>query len=139
MAWCLQCGSEGRPELAVGVDEDGEPACVFHRVKPNKVESEAPSPLQTTQKEADMGTKSQGVRPQSECKVCGKELATFMMERHMKAKHGGVEAGMQKAATPIYGGGRNRSRSDQGGLTAQAGRNRTGRADGSAAGLACIA
>lgn len=105
MAWCLQCGSEGRPELAVGVDEDGEPACVFHRVKPNKVESEAPSPLQTTQKEADMGTKSQGVRPQSECKVCGKELATFMMERHMKAKHGGVEAGMQKAAAPIYGGG----------------------------------
>lgn len=33
MSWCLQCGLSGKPERAVGVDEDGEPACTFHRVK----------------------------------------------------------------------------------------------------------
>lgn len=38
MAWCLQCGSAGKPEPAAGVDEDGEPACVFHRAKPPAIE-----------------------------------------------------------------------------------------------------
>jgi hypothetical protein len=33
MEWCFQCGVEGRPSKAVGVDEDGEPACSGHQVK----------------------------------------------------------------------------------------------------------
>ena len=33
MAWCLQCGIQGKNELSVGVDEDGEEACAMHRVK----------------------------------------------------------------------------------------------------------
>lgn len=41
--WCMQCGALGKPEPASGVDEDGEPACGVHRVKP----PELPAP-QTT-------------------------------------------------------------------------------------------
>ena len=33
MTWCLQCGATSRPEVAIGVDEDGEPACGLHADK----------------------------------------------------------------------------------------------------------
>jgi len=57
MKWCMQCGALNRPEKAIGVDEDGEPACSMHCVKSNAVtvEPAAPSPLQATEREkADM-------------------------------------------------------------------------------------
>ena len=31
--WCLQCGIEHNNNLAVGRDEDGEPACAMHATK----------------------------------------------------------------------------------------------------------
>lgn len=50
MTWCIQCGETGRPERAVGVDVDGEPACGLHRVRTDSVFLEkpaaAPSPVQ---------------------------------------------------------------------------------------------
>jgi hypothetical protein len=33
VSWCFQCGVASRPSKAVGVDEDGEPACSGHQVK----------------------------------------------------------------------------------------------------------
>lgn len=33
MQWCMQCGTENQPRLAVGMDDEGEPACVAHKVK----------------------------------------------------------------------------------------------------------
>jgi hypothetical protein len=33
VSWCFQCGVAGKPEQAVGWDEDGEPACGLHRLK----------------------------------------------------------------------------------------------------------
>jgi hypothetical protein len=35
--WCIQCGKESRPTLAIGVDEDGEPACIGHSVNEVKL------------------------------------------------------------------------------------------------------
>jgi hypothetical protein len=83
MSWCLQCGAEGRPTRASGVDEDGEPACVGHAVKefgaglnaaagrapavpaPIKQPAAAPSPVQTKAEETTMRTCNCG---------CGGEL-----------------------------------------------------------------
>jgi len=33
MTWCLQCGIEHKNSLAVGTDEDGEPACALAHVE----------------------------------------------------------------------------------------------------------
>jgi hypothetical protein len=33
MTWCLKCGEEGHPVVAIGADEDGEPACHGHAAK----------------------------------------------------------------------------------------------------------
>lgn len=30
---CLKCGEQGQPQPAVGLDEDGEAACIMHSVK----------------------------------------------------------------------------------------------------------
>lgn len=32
MAWCMQCGASNRPTPAIGVDDEGEPACTGHMV-----------------------------------------------------------------------------------------------------------
>jgi hypothetical protein len=46
--FCFQCGNERRPVMAVGVDEDGEPACVGHQVK-GKMTVESIEPAPSTQ------------------------------------------------------------------------------------------
>lgn len=80
MSWCLQCGSSGTPERAVGWDEDGEPACGMHRLKaerplilapaiesppmiaePIQKPAAAPSPVQTSAKETVMVSAKQCV------------------------------------------------------------------------------
>lgn len=125
MAWCMQCGSAGTPELAMGVDEDGEPACAIHRIrepgemtlaetarrlkaavsKPAKfaTATSAPSPQPAVQKreEAVMGTQSSGVRPTTTCVECGKKLAQFMLDRHIKAKHGVETPKLSVAIAPL--------------------------------------
>jgi hypothetical protein len=34
--WCIRCGVAHVQSLATGVDEDGEPACGAHQVKPGR-------------------------------------------------------------------------------------------------------
>lgn len=68
MSWCFRCGEAGTPERAIGVDEDGEPACAIHREHDprdfdqalrNKVEPAPPSPVQATEQEkADMANET---------------------------------------------------------------------------------
>jgi hypothetical protein len=98
MTWCMQCGTVGKPEPAIGVDAEGDPACAMHRdrqVQPakfnasflekrmkqfrekpetfDKVEPAAPSPLQATEQEkADMAAERTYSRTCS-C-GCGAEL-----------------------------------------------------------------
>ncbi len=56
-AYCLKCGEQGQPQPAVGLDEDGEAACVTHSVTariPANLESpdsSVPTRLQTAKKE----------------------------------------------------------------------------------------
>ena len=38
MEWCQQCGVVNRPQPAIGVDEDGDPACSTHAVRRNDPE-----------------------------------------------------------------------------------------------------
>ena len=40
-----------------------------------------------------MGSPSKGARPRSKCEVCGREIANFMMLKHMRAAHGNGSAG----------------------------------------------
>ena len=53
----MKCGEQGRPQRAVGLDEDGEAACAMHGVKarvpanPESVTSAVPSRLQTAKEE----------------------------------------------------------------------------------------
>lgn len=107
----------------MGVDEDNEPACAIHRIrepgemtyvevqrrlkaavsKPAKfaIAASAPSPQPAVQKreEAVMGT--HGVRPTTTCVECGKKLAQFMLDRHMKAKHGVETPKLSVAIAPL--------------------------------------
>jgi hypothetical protein len=38
MEWCQQCGVLNRPEPAIGVDDEGDPACGLHAMKRNDPE-----------------------------------------------------------------------------------------------------
>jgi outer membrane biosynthesis protein TonB len=67
--WCLQCGEESRPQPSVGVDEDGEPACMMHAVKRNDPE------IQTTK------TKLDAIRrpaPTAQCQIAQPVKETSM-------------------------------------------------------------
>ena len=97
MSWCLQCGSKGSPERAIGVDDEGEPACAMHRSRPEfnqdfvdkqmkqfKIDSVEPaklSPPQATKETADMK-----VCAGFEGEVCTRELpdknSSGMCTRH---------------------------------------------------------
>lgn len=77
MAWCLQCGSAGKPEPAAGVDEDGEPACVFHRAKPPAIELPPciaepikARPNRSSKAEAPQPETSEAMKRNTELKKC---------------------------------------------------------------------
>jgi hypothetical protein len=89
-SWCQKCGEQGKPEPAVGLDEDGDLACAIHSAKieiPVKLkcfDSAAPSRLEATEKEkTDMA---------NEAKVCacgcGSELPTGYKWSRLRG-HGG--------------------------------------------------
>ncbi len=47
MEWCTQCGVDGMPRPATGIDEDGSPACPAHRVDQFDLSENQPQPNQT--------------------------------------------------------------------------------------------
>jgi hypothetical protein len=61
-SYCLKCGMQGQPQRAVGLDDDGEAACILHSVKVANPESssvEVHSQLPTTKEEkTDMANES---------------------------------------------------------------------------------
>jgi hypothetical protein len=113
MSWCQQCGVANRPEVAIGVDEDGDPACAMHAVKGNKEKlmnlEDAPKCLASdceARTKSKVGycakhfflsySKNKGAAPT--CSVCGETLrrdnATGLCKQHRGNTH------PQKAATP---------------------------------------
>jgi hypothetical protein len=68
MSWCYQCGAEGRPTRACGVDEDGEPACLGHALKKLGAGLNAaagrvptvPAPIQPAAAPSPVQTKAEG-------------------------------------------------------------------------------
>lgn len=101
MSWCLQCGSSGTPERAVGWDEDGEPACGMHRLKaerplilapaiesppmiaePIQKPAAAPSPVQTSA--AKESTMMSGPQPKVKCPNCSRIIASHQMPNHLR-------------------------------------------------------
>jgi hypothetical protein len=112
--WCLQCGEENRPKKAIGKDLDGEPACRMHMVAPPvvippvKLEPVKPAKAATQPETSEaMATSSKGIKPRSRCSICGREIANFMMGKHMLSKHGEAAksskvAGLKQSAAPVF-------------------------------------
>jgi len=117
MKWCMQCGALNRPEKAIGVDEDGEPACVLHRIRESIVteltnaivEPAAPSPLQATEQEkADMRTCSgfdgetctEVLKEKNTSGMCTRHYARMMYRKSHPKKLGGGVAKKEKPHHP---------------------------------------
>lgn len=94
--WCVQCGVDHKPMMAIGLDEDGEPACLVHQARGHQAED----------REETMASPTKDVRPRSKCEVCGREIANFMMLKHMRAAHGNGSAGNGPAAQHVQVDGR---------------------------------
>lgn len=101
--WCVECGAENRPTLAVGVNEDGDPSCAMHFRSSNSVVHQPEK--STAMSEDKTGRKCPGF--EKECNaIIGprKELCTSCYARRAyRQRQGGQSvktATRTKNATP---------------------------------------
>jgi len=81
MTYCLKCGEQGRPQRAVGVDEDGEAACAAHSVKAEILPDQ---PATIEQEKNDMA---------NEAKVCACGCGTALPEGYKRSHLRGHASG----------------------------------------------
>lgn len=97
--WCMQCGEENRPEMAVGVDADGEPACAVHKIQGG--ENEMPDQTKSCGGVLDKPCPASNIIG-SRAEVCG---ACYARRLYHQKKNGG-ERKLQQRKKPRANGQR---------------------------------
>ena len=110
--WCMQCGELNRLEPAIGLDEDGEPACSMHAVKRNDVEVSTSKakldairrPAPGAQRPIAQPVKEKPMDPVRICKCgCGTEVPasnrfSYISGHRARKPHGHAKLGRPKKA-----------------------------------------
>jgi hypothetical protein len=112
--WCMQCATAGvrAANVAVGVDDDGEPACSMHAVKRNDVEVQTNKakldairrPAPVTQRQIAQPVKENIMNEQRFCKCgCGTEVPasnrfSYINGHRARKPHGHAKLGRPKKA-----------------------------------------
>ena len=101
MAWCLQCGVKHELNVAVGQDEDGEPACRMHAIKSDVKSAVQPEKSKAMETKLCPGVLGKPCQKEigARAEVCGACYARRLY--HQNKKRGGkTKATKSPAAQP---------------------------------------